>query len=501
MNLSKTIQESALLSNKIENQQLEEFIQNLDSIISQASSPEDAAEQAWKQFQELLDDPELNDYNEYQQLVKQIKQELTTKITNAYNKYHQIDSVTETKEVADKMSIIVCGPPHSGKSVFFATLKNHLPRRGTFLHRCCPDGEGTWSQMADSETAQMIRDKGKFSAELVNWYQKVIQGVQVKRVLIDVGGLRTPENAQIFSGATHFIVLCRSDKPEEKAAWEKFGKDLGLTLIASLDSELTGTEKSITKDEEGVIRGNVVGLDRDNSNIQSTTIDVVASQILETSPEDDVPEELVETVGEIQKINLDTLAHTLKIPSRKEDVYQPHWTAAKVKEAVDLITDLDLDEPIWLDGYHPAFLITAIIAELAPKQVYLTDYFGNTEKVETLDYEIKEKPDNLFKWNVEEREDYTFVDLKIPGNLFDMENNYDQVRPPFVNPKKGVVLSGKLPIPIFASLVRSYKKNVEWVGIFTPQQKIDADMKTPTMIISGENTGTYIETPLIPNTK
>ena len=61
----------------------------------------------------------------------------------------------------EPLKVIICGPPHSGKSVFIGGLRKHLP--GSYLFRANPDGEGTWTYRNDDSAS--FRRKGKFTKE------------------------------------------------------------------------------------------------------------------------------------------------------------------------------------------------------------------------------------------------------------------------------------------------------------------------------------------------
>lgn len=181
------------------------------------------------------------------------------------------------------MVVIVCGPAHSGKSVFFATLKKELPREGTHLLRACPDGEGTWSQLSDEVVAQELRHKGKFTPEFVAWVVESIRNLKqrVPLVLVDVGGIRSRENEEIFRECDAFAVLCRQDKAEEKKRWEHFGLELGLQLISSFDSSLEGEDRIDV--QEPVLRGLATGLIREDRAIKSSAARALADVLIEKS--------------------------------------------------------------------------------------------------------------------------------------------------------------------------------------------------------------------------
>ncbi len=424
----------------------------------------------------------------------------------ARQKISTVSGPTESKEKMDRVAIVVCGPPHSGKSVFFATLKEHLPRQGTHLFRACPDGEGTWSQRAASDVASAIRRKGSFSDEFVHFSEKAIQDIKTTRVLIDVGGLRTPENEAIFSNATHFVVLCRADRPEEREAWEEFGKKAGLTLLASFESVLEG-EEDVQEDENGILRGRVSGLER-GEHIESQPIEELAHKILFLTPEG-LSQELITEEAGIRKINLDSLATHVNVPYQErvirrgtpqEKVIQnPFWSGQNTHEAVRILSELDPEEPVWLDGAHPAFLYSALSYDLLPRETWLTDFKVESGRMKIPELQAAEKPSDNLIWKTEERDQYTLVEIEIPKGLFDMEK-LPEVIPPSVNPDKGVVLSGKLPFLMFTAFVKFYKGKTPWISIYTPQQIDDARLKSPAMVVGSEEqreVGSYTDCPPI----
>ena len=119
------------------------------------------------------------------------------------------------------MVAAVGGPPHSGKSVFLAELYRQLLARkpsGTFLQRACPDGEGMWSAESDPALVAEIRRKGKFSAEFVAFTLNAIPnlGKGMPRVLLDLGGIRSAENAEILRRSTHLIIITSKDEEIER---------------------------------------------------------------------------------------------------------------------------------------------------------------------------------------------------------------------------------------------------------------------------------------------
>ncbi len=140
--------------------------------------------------------------------------------------------------------IAVGGPPHSGKSVFLNALHQCLHEQmgdRVFLEPVCPDGEGKWAAEAEPELVQRIRKKYEFSPEfLIQKLQSVESlGRNKPLVLLDLGGRRSVENAQILARSTGLIIL--SSQMEELSLWRDFGAAQGCEVLFELASKLVTT--------------------------------------------------------------------------------------------------------------------------------------------------------------------------------------------------------------------------------------------------------------------
>ena len=143
--------------------------------------------------------------------------------------------------------IAVGGPPHSGKSVFLNALHQCLDKRmgdRVFLEPVCPDGEGKWAAEAEPDVVRRIRKKYEFSPEFLTQKLQAIGnfGRNTPLVLLDLGGRRSFENAQILERSTGLIILSSSEP--ELVLWRSFGEAEGCEVVLELASKLV-----MTKDE------------------------------------------------------------------------------------------------------------------------------------------------------------------------------------------------------------------------------------------------------------
>lgn len=176
------------------------------------------------------------------------------------------------------MVAAVGGPPHSGKSVFLAELYRQLLARkpsGTFLQRACPDGEGMWSDEADQSLVKKIRRKYKFTPEFMRFQLGAIPqlGRNMPRVLVDLGGIRSEENAALLRCCTHLFVV--SGDEAEVQPWLEFGKAQGCEVLGAFgsrlvkiaDGKLDGSVRSTLNLTTIPVSGELLNLDRDEPNL------------------------------------------------------------------------------------------------------------------------------------------------------------------------------------------------------------------------------------------
>lgn len=197
-------------------------------------------------------------------------------MTTPHSPLSQTSSATDPRVHYHGRVIAIGGPPHSGKSVFLAELYRQLLQRqpsGVFLHRACPDGEGMWSNEADPSVVQQIRKKAAFSEEFVGSTLHMIEQLgrnsQLSLILLDLGGKRTAENAEILRRSTHCLVLSADE--EEAMRWHVFAADEGCPVLASFQSRLVRspdhqidpTARSTIQIDRPIPQGTLVNLCRE----------------------------------------------------------------------------------------------------------------------------------------------------------------------------------------------------------------------------------------------
>ncbi len=192
------------------------------------------------------------------------------------------------------MKIVLCGPPHSGKSCLREGLKQAIMRvEGApypYVITGCPDGEGAWFQEAaqnDPELARELKDayKAKFTPEFAQRIAESVANCPLPLTLIDVGGRISPENRQIMGPATHAIILAGNWEDETWDArmdpWREFCDELGLEVVAEVFSDYFGNEDEVLGvDEDGILRGSVHHLERGEDNSERPLVEALAQHLV-----------------------------------------------------------------------------------------------------------------------------------------------------------------------------------------------------------------------------
>ena len=182
------------------------------------------------------------------------------------------------------IKLILCGPPHSGKSCFKNGLIGALKRKSEapypYQINACPDGEGSWfhaTAQMDPELAARERRKGTFSEAQVDVYRTWVDQVKEPLTIVDVGGLMSPENRIIMAGGTHAVILSRDVGLFEP--WMRFCEALQLPVIARIYSDYDAIE-DLVMFQSGLLTGMVHHLDRNIDASSRPMVQALADHIL-----------------------------------------------------------------------------------------------------------------------------------------------------------------------------------------------------------------------------
>lgn len=182
--------------------------------------------------------------------------------------------------------IVLCGPPHSGKSCLREGLKQAIKRMPgapyPYVITACPDGEGAWYSEAaqhDPALARQLKEayKAKFTPEFAAVRAEWVAKATTPLTIVDVGGRTSNENKMIMAPATHAVILAGdlSKVPE----WQSFCESLGLAIVAVIQSDYQGTEDRV-ETLEPVLTGSVHHLERGEDNSERPMVVALANLLV-----------------------------------------------------------------------------------------------------------------------------------------------------------------------------------------------------------------------------
>ena len=128
--------------------------------------------------------------------------------------------------------------------------------------------------------------KSNFTPEFVKRISESISNVGNENTplnFIDIGGIISPENAEICKDANSAIILCGQTAIEAglAAEWKKFFDSLGIPVIAEVYSDYKGAEDYIRGvGDDGVFRGSVHHLERGEDLKSRPTLRELAKHVL-----------------------------------------------------------------------------------------------------------------------------------------------------------------------------------------------------------------------------
>lgn len=361
------------------------------------------------------------------------------------------------------MKIVFCGPPHSGKSVFIANLIAQLPSDGYTIIRACPDGEGTWSNNKNQKETSIVRKKGKFTQSFIDNACKAIDNQTNKIVLVDVGGVMSKENEQVFQHCDSFVVL--SSDEEKKKEWLEFGQKLGLQCIGCLDSSLEGQEEIYSK--EPYFSGKIVGLERGEILNDSPLIKGLVSDIVKKSKYTKrlkTAQELMDCIlidgtelgfelGYEKEILMDN-GRTIKKIMWKENAIGPIYKSIKEKVNSNL--------PIKIKGIMANFALTAVCKSVQKQGVTdISCYDIRSNQyipIRNLPKKKGLKQSEGLAYNIIENKENIFMDIDITKEQYSFED-YQRCILPKIKEEKNLFLSGRMPLWLLASISNSYDSN------------------------------------------
>jgi CRISPR-associated Csx3 family protein len=367
--------------------------------------------------------------------------------------------------------IVVAGPPRSGKSVFLGGLCENLPRNSRYLFRACPDGEGTWTYKGNG--SQEYRRKGTFSQEIVDWYCQSLSKCDLAPIiLVDIGGVPSEENHRILvQGKVDAAIILAGDL-QTVPEWKEFLEGCGVEILTVIHSDYNG--------QMDIVDGPVLSvhhLERGEDVSSRPGIKAVAEKIMGLVESQKKGGEsmnfLQENVVKISRLAemLGKKAESRTLPNGRV-VEQIVWEGSDLKKVAEVLHNqsANLPEMVDIDGAAPAWLVSALAHECHPNHVRLNSPDGYV----AVGCRRPESDGSGATWTVEEMgtagngRRLVRVEFQLDPSKPLSPAALDDITPPEVGLRDVVVLSGRGPNWLVASVAMSYHGRAAAVAPFQP---------------------------------
>ncbi|GBD08609.1 hypothetical protein HRbin22_00850 [Candidatus Thermoflexus japonica] len=357
-------------------------------------------------------------------------------------------------------AILIGGPPHSGKSVLTYSLSQALRKRRVahYVLRAAPDGEGDWFMEGEAAQVRLLRVKGAFDAR---WVDRILRDIRNRHLplLVDVGGLPTPEQEPILSAATHAILLTRD--PALRPEWRRRFRRYGLNLIADLDSRLEGPSRVIRGSP--VLRGMITGLIRGRM-AEGPVFEALVERVAALCRYD--PEELRRYHLNMAPpldlvIELNRLARMLGVRMEGE---APRWAPEDLPRALDA---LPAGKPLALYDRAPAWLYAALAVHAMPSPLFQFDVRLGWMEPPQLRVEAAPLEPPALQFHVERSGDLWRLRVT-PRHPYLEREEVDGLAAPVIPEDRRLILDGRLPLWLWTALARAYA-GVRVLAVFEPR--------------------------------
>lgn len=355
-------------------------------------------------------------------------------------------------------AILVCGPPHSGKSTLLYRLSQSL-RQNRIEHyalRASPDGEGDWTHEAHPDLVRELRmqNKAAWTPEFARQIAREIDRRWLP-LLVDTGGQITPESARIAASCTHSIVL--SKDPAQIPAWRTMLYEQGCVVLAELHSQQAGVQTVAPRVRGTPLRGTITGLQAGESSdgvCFQQLLDLIIAHMNYN------PADLFRIHQAAAPVDLVLdLAQPFAAP---HPTSPPRWQPPALPPLLATLIDT---EPIALYGRAPVWLYAALAAYTRPEPWLFTPTRGWVRPV--LVQEADAPDASRLDWTIRASGNVQLMSFTITDAYLDYDAP-DPVLIPRPPTNHGLILSGKLPLWLYAALARHYRQG-PWLAVYQPE--------------------------------
>ena len=359
------------------------------------------------------------------------------------------------------MKTIICGPPHSGKSVFISNLVKLLPSGHYIRINANGDGEGTWSNNPNQEDVMKTRVKGSNSEEDFKRWKHQIEYANKDIVIVDIGGRLQEDKAPLFDVCDSFIVVSNNTQMIDE--WIEFGTSHGCTCVGKVLSELGGVHESIISTDPCVY-GVISGLERGHNLEGSRLLYAIAESIIERSGFKGYMKQGDSKVIDMYDIGIKLGMSRHWRTQNGIDVhsvwYQPNKASLLYKYLKEFYGKDEIYQIFGARSLWASCLVASCITEIGVEELavygHMSESYIPVPKISIGDDESK-----LLTFSVEEKDDYVLLKVELPTHF--TPKVCDRALLPVLNTNKKLLVSGRMPSWFAMSVILSYSNEEKYI--------------------------------------
>ncbi len=372
----------------------------------------------------------------------------------------------------NQMRIVICGSPHSGKTVFSTSLYKACPEKYTCMVRGCPDGEGVFSNNPDQDyLIKSVRRKGNLTPEYAEEIKEQIEKETAPIVLVDVGGKITPENETIFSACNYAIILDSNDEQMKK--WREFCQSQNVNVLAEIKSILDKTKDKSEIYGESPIKANMYNLERGTEKSNDILIRKLIQTISEPLIAQGIEQKGRDLASQDYVLNMRRIAEYFNMIDESNNIEWKNECASGVYYYIKGFCDQKREIKLFESR---ANWVTGLACEAAEnsgvEDILLYDARQNKYvKTKSLEHDLALKSEligDIEKYELIKDKIYLYQTQKGDEIMLHFEINPDKkmteedlenIKLPQIDDSKRIFISGRLPLWLFASISRSYQNS------------------------------------------
>ena len=360
------------------------------------------------------------------------------------------------------MKTIVCGPPHSGKSIFISNLVRLMPSESFQRITANGDGEGTWSNNSNQSDVMAVRIKGSNTSEDFAQWRKQIQTAKQDIVLVDIGGRLQDDKGPLFDACDSFIVVSNSEDMIKE--WIAFGKSHNCKCIATVLSILGNANDTILSTTP-YLQTTLSGLERGHDIMGSKVLQAVAGALVSHSGYKGFQQIRGQDIIDLYDIGRKLGCYRSWLTSDGIEVYNIWYTHEKAPVLYQYLRDT-CARGVYYRIYGAKSIWVTCIAALALEGNYLafydewTDCFVSPLKLNLCVFPVN---DDL-SVKLEELND-TSILVRFETEKRLSQAHLAEYQLPRVDTKKVLFVSGRFPNWFVASVMMSYDNAEKYIHI------------------------------------